>query len=433
MSEILTRRIAPIDKEARPLDQLNVIAKVAFGGELFLRGENDKRGYKGPLFEALPNDLIISKIRVGQGSFYVIGSDLNHVAVSPEYPVYTPDCDRVNPAYLALVLRTPDFLAQLVASASGNTTKRRIRPEFFESRDIPLPPLNRQRTIVAAHRAGMNRAAELEREADETETQAMMAFETALGFAPPPPLPDCPVFIASFKDLDRWSHEGVLRRTVEGATANSLLYPAVQLRDVIADLVVGWSPRCLDRPAEKNEWGVLKLSAVTSGRLKPAENKALPSGVDRRPELEVRRGDVLITRGSGVTRLVGATTFVADKPPGKLMICDLIFRVAFREASEIDPAFLAATLATSDLRSQIEGRRTGAAPMMQKITKSALMALRLPLPSKNEQVLMTTTLAESRAKAANVREKARKARADAWKDFEAVIYATEDDNPGAGH
>ena len=46
---------------------------------------------------------------------------------------------------------------------------------------------------------------------------------------------------------------------------------------------------------------------------------------------------------------------------------------------------------------------------------------------------MTTTLAESRAKAANVREKARKARADAWKDFEAVIYATEDDNPGAGH
>ena len=433
MSEVLTRRIAPIDKEARPIEQLNVIAKVTFGGELFLRGENDKRSYKGPLFEALPNDLIISKIRVGQGSFCVIGSGLDHVAVSPEYPVYTPNCDQIDPAYLALVLRTPDFLAQLVASASGNTTKRRIRPEFFESRDIPLPPLNAQRTIVAAHRAGMNRAAELEREADETEMQAMMAFETALGFTPPPPLPDRPVFIASFKDLDRWSHEGVLRRTVEGATVNSLLYPAVQLRDVIADLVVGWSPRCLDRPAEKNEWGVLKLSAVTSGRLKPAENKALPSGVDRRPELEVRRGDVLITRGSGMTRLVGATTFVANKPPGKLMTCDLIFRVIFREASEIDPAFLAATLATSDLRSQIEGRRTGAAPMMQKITKSALMALRLPLPSKNEQVLMTTTLAESRAKAANVREKARKARADAWKDFEAVIYATEDDNPGAGH
>ena len=426
MSQILTRRIVPIDKGARPIEQLNVIAKVTFGGELFLRGENEKRGYKGPLFEALPDDLIVSKIRVGQGSFSVIGSELDHIAVSPEYPVYTPDCDRIDPAYLALVLRTPDFLAQLVASASGNTTKRRIRPELFESRHIPLPPLNAQRTIVATHRAGMDRAAELEREADETETQAMMAFEAALGFTPLAPLPDRPVLVASFKDLDRWSHEGVLRRTVEGDATPTSPHPTVQLRDVIADLVVGWSPRCLNRPAHRNEWGVLKLSSVTSGRLKPSENKALPSSAERRPKLELRRGDVLITRGSGVTRLVGATTFVADEPPGKLMICDLIFRVAFGEASEIDPAFLAATLATSDLRSQIEGRRTGAAPMMQKITKSALMALRLPLPTKNEQVAMTTALAESRAKAANLREQARNTRARAWADFEAAVYAAED-------
>lgn len=421
MSEVLTRRIAPIDKEVRPIGQLNVIAKVTFGGELFLRGENDKRSYKGPLFEALPDDLIISKIRVGQGSFCVIGGEFDHVAVSPEYPVYTPDCELIDPAYLALVLRTPDFLARLVASASGNTTKRRIRPEFFESREIPLPPLNAQRGMVAAYRVGMDRAAELAREADETETQAMAAFELTLGFTPPPPLPDRPVFVASFKDLDRWGHEGILRRTVEGDTADTSSYPTVQLRDVIADLVVGWSPRCLNRPAHKNEWGVLKLSAVTSGRLEPSENKALPSGAERRPELEARRGDVLITRGSGVTRLVGATTFVADEPPGKLMISDLIFRVVFREASEIDPAFLAATLATSELRSQIESRRTGAAPMMQKITKSALMALRLPLPPKNEQIAMTTALAESRAKAASVRKKARRARTGAWEDFEAAV------------
>ena len=44
----------------------------------------------------------------------------------------------------------------------------------------------------------------------------MADFEAALGFAPPLPLPDRPVFVASFKDFDRWSHEGVLRRIVEG-------------------------------------------------------------------------------------------------------------------------------------------------------------------------------------------------------------------------
>ena len=425
MSEVLTRRIAPIDKEARPIEQLNVIAKVTFGGELFLRGENDKRSYKGPLFEALPNDLIISKIRVGQGSFCVIGSGLDHVAVSPEYPVYTPNCDQIDPAYLALVLRTPDFLAQLVASASGNTTKRRIRPEFFESRDIPLPPLNAQRTIVAAHRAGMNRAAELEREADETEMQAMMAFETALGFTPPPPLPDRPVFIASFKDLDRWSHEGVLRRTVEGDATPTSPHPTVQLRDVIADLENGWSPKCHAQPAEDGEWGVLKLGAVSFGIFSPKENKALPRHLKPRPRLEVTSGQLLISRAN-ITRLVGATVLIEKTRP-KLMLCDKIFRAVPFKHDPVDTMFLTQVLRSSDVRRQIEADVTGTSPTMKNISKPALMGLTFPLPPKNEQVAMATALTDARADAVNLREQARNARAGAWADFEAAVYAAADD------
>ena len=425
MSEVLTRRIAPIDKEARPIEQLNIIAKVTFGGKLFLRGENDKRNYKGPLFEALPNDLIISKIRVGQGSFCVIGSGLDHVAVSPEYPVYTPNCDQIDPAYLALVLRTPDFLAQLVASASGNTTKRRIRPELFESRHIPLPPPNAQRTIVAAHRAGMDRAAELKRKADETETQAMMAFETALGFTPSAPLPDRPVLVASFKDLDRWSHEGVLRRTVEGDATPTSPHPTVQLRDVIADLENGWSPKCHAQPAEDDEWGVLKLGAVSFGIFNPKENKALPRHLKPRPRLEVTSGQLLISRAN-ITRLVGATVLIEKTRP-KLMLCDKIFRAVPFKHDPVDTMFLTQVLRSSDVRRQIEADVTGTSPTMKNISKPALMGLTFPLPPKNEQVAMATALTDARADAVNLREQARNARAGAWADFEAAVYAAADD------
>ena len=431
MSEVLTRRISPIDKEARPIEQLNVIAKVTFGGELFLRDENDKRSYKGPLFEALPNDLIISKIRVGQGSFCVIGGELDHVAVSPEYPVYIPDCERIDPAYLALVLRTPDFLAQLVASASGNTTKRRIRPEFFETREIPLPPLNAQRAIAAAHRAGMDRAAELEREAEETETQAMMAFETALGFTPPAPLPDRRVFVASFKDLDRWSHEGALRRSVEGDAAQTSPYPTVQLRDVIADLENGWSPKCHDQPAEDDEWGVLKLGAVSFGIFNPKENKALPKHLKPRPRLEVTSGQLLISRAN-ITRLVGATVLIGETRP-KLMLCDKIFRAVPFKRAPVDMMFLAQALRIFDVRRQIEANVTGTSPTMKNISKPALMNLAFPLPPKPEQITMAKTLARARANSADLREKARKARVSAWKDFEAAVYATGDGNLGSSH
>ena len=426
MSEVLTRRIAPIDKEARPLEQLNLIAKVSFGGELFLRGDNDKLGYKGPLFEALPDDLIISKIRVGQGSFCVIGSELAHVAVSPEYPVYTPDHDRIDPAYLALALRTPDFLAQLVASVSGNTTKRRIRPEFFESRHIPLPPPNVQGTIVAAHRAGMDRAAELEREADETETQAMADFEAALGFTPPPSLPDRPVFITSFKDLDRWSHEGVLRRTVEVDAAWTSPYPTVQLRDVIADLENGWSPKCHDRPAEVSEWGVLKVSAASSGYYREVENKALPGDLKPKMALEVREGDILITRASGAAHLVGTAAFV-EATRDKLMICDKIFRIVSLDAANVDGHFIAHVLGIHHVRAQIEREFSTQSGMMKNVSKPVLMNLTFPLPSKPEQVAMVGVLADARTQAAALREQARTMRITAWADFEAAVYATEDD------
>ena len=145
--------------------------------------------------------------------------------------------------------------------------------------------------------------------------------------------------------------------------------------------------------------------------------------VTPRPGLEVKRGDVLITRGSGKTQFVGAAIFIANEPPPKMMICDLIYRVIFNDASNIDPAFLAAILATTVLRDQIEERRTGAAPMMQKITKSALMSLWLPRPSKREQTDMVAAVTNARTKAADLRRRARETRTQAWTDFEAAVYA----------
>lgn len=423
LKDFLKRRVVPIDKTARPLDTLNVIAKVTFGGELFLRDEKAKRGYKGPLFEALPGDLIISKIRVGQGSFCVVGDTLEHVAVSPEYPVYAPDPAKIDRDYLAMVIRTPEFMAELTGKASGNTTKRRIRPEFFETRRIPLPPLPEQQAIVAAWRAALDHAAALEREAAETEAKAALAFESALGFAPPTSLPDRPVFVANFKDIERWSHEGILRRLVDGDTNHASPWPMVKLGDVIADLENGWSPNCLSRPAEPGEWGVLKLGAVSFGLFNEMENKALPKHLKPRPELEVKTGQILISRAN-VTRLVGAISMIAVTRD-KLMLCDKIFRVVPLDPAPVDPVFLTEVLRLPDLRRQIESKLTGTSPTMKNISKPALLGLTFPLPPVTEQQKMVQALTDARASGVQKREDAAKARAKAWTDFETAVYAAE--------
>ena len=295
--------------------------------------------YKGSMFAAYPGDVVFSKIDARNGAIGVLQEGITKAVVTPEFPVFVPLPERLDGGFVKLVLRTGNFLAALRLKASGTSGRKRITPDAFADLRVPLPPLNEQRAMVAAHRAALARAADLECEAAEVEVRAMEAFEAALGFSPPAPPPERPVFIASFKDLDRWSHGGILRRIVEGGTAQASPYSVVQLRDVIADLENGWSPKCYDRPAGPDEWGVLKLGAVSFAVFNPEENKALPKHFDPRPHLEVKPGELLISRAN-ITRLVGAVALI-DKTRPKLMLCDKIFRAVSRKPSPIDTAFLA--------------------------------------------------------------------------------------------
>ena len=402
---------------------------------MHLNGEISARNrtspYKGGMFAVYPGDIVFSRIDARSGAIGVLQENIAKAVVTSEFPVFVPVSKHIEGEFVKLVLRTGNFLTALRAKASGTSGRKRITAEAFADLHIPLPPLDEQRAMISAHRAWMDRAAELESEAEETEMQAMMAFEAALGFTPPAPLPDRPVFVASFRDLDRWSHEGVLRRTVEGDAAPTSPYPTVQLRDVIADLENGWSPKCHDQPAEDEEWGVLKLGAVSFGVFDPRENKALPKRLKPRPRLEVTSGQLLISRAN-ITRLVGATVLIEKTRP-KLMLCDKIFRAVPFKHAPVDMMFLAQVLRISEVRRQIESNVTGTSPTMKNIAKPALMSLAFPLPPKSEQITMAHELSRARAKATNLRERASKARADSWSAFEAAVYAAEDDNLGSGY
>ena len=174
---------------------------------------------------------------------------------------------------------------------------------------------------------------------------------------------------------------------------------------------------------------MLKLGAVSFGVFNPEENKALPRHLEPRSHLEVKPGELLISRAN-ITRLVGAIALIGETRP-KLMLCDKIFRVVSREPTPVDTAFLAEVLRISAVRRQIEANVTGTSPTMKNISKPALMSLTFPLPPKPEQIVMARALADARAHATSLREKARNERTEAWADFESSVYASEDDAEAA--
>jgi type I restriction enzyme S subunit len=187
--------------------------------------------YKGAMFAAYPGDIVFSKIDARSGAIGVLPADIPKAVVTSEFPVFIPEPDKLDGRFLQLVLRTGGFLKALSAKASGTSGRKRITPEAFLELRIPLPSLDDQTRIVAAYDAAFANAAVKENEAVAVEEKAAIEFEATLGFAPVAPLPDRRVFIASFRHLDRWSREGILRAVLK--TADPVLpFPITPLGDV---------------------------------------------------------------------------------------------------------------------------------------------------------------------------------------------------------
>lgn len=415
---MLKRRIAPIDKAARPLGTLNVIAKVSFGGELFLRGDKEKRGYKGPLFEALPNDLIISKIRVGQGSFCVIGAHLDQVAVSPEYPVYIPDPAQVLPRFLAMVLRTPEFTRRLTDSASGNTTKRRIRPSFFESLEVPLPALDEQRAIVMAYDSALSGAVAKEQAGSAAEAKALADFEAALGFEPPAPLPHRPIFVASFKDLDRWSHEGVLRAVMKLAEPTPA-FPVPPLGD-IGKVSYGLQKYPGNRPS-LHARPYLRVANVQRARLDLQVIKTINVPDEDMPKYRLESGDVLLCEGNSAD-LVGRGAIWRSE----ITDCvhqNHVLRVRLDQL-KATPEFVLSVINSSYGQAYFR-TKAKQTTNLASINSKEVAGFPLPLPSLDDQHALIAALGAARAEDARLRDEATAARAAASTAFEAAVYAIE--------
>lgn len=153
------------------------------------------------------------------------------------------------------------------------------------------------------------------------------------------------------------------------------------LGEVLEAIEAGWSPKCEARQAELSEWGVLKVSSTSSGRFKQHENKALLHPLEPRPQLEVKHGDVLVARASGVLDLVGRSAFV-HRTRRKLMLSDKTLRLRPKE-SVLRPMFLHLLLEETGVRRQILIRTTGS--HMRNISQRALRSIPIPVPPLEEQ------------------------------------------------
>lgn len=151
-----------------------------------------------------------------------------------------------------------------------------------------------------------------------------------------------------------------------------------QFSELLDDIESGKSPKCEAREAAADEWGVLKLGAVTRCRFDENENKALPQDVLPSVRNEVKAGDLLFSR-KNTYDLVAACAYVFKARP-KLLMPDLIFRFVFKKSAEINPIFIWKLLICDSQRKRIQSLAAGAAGSMPNISKANLKTVLLPIP-----------------------------------------------------
>ena len=150
----------------------------------------------------------------------------------------------------------------------------------------------------------------------------------------------------------------------------------------------GWSPECLNRKALINEWGVLKLGAVTWCEFDESAQKALPPSLAPRPDLEVAPGDLLFAR-KNTHDLVAAVAYVHNVRR-RLMLSDLIFRLRLKSGIGLKPTFLWQLLIHPKQRRLIQRLAGGSAGSMPNISKAKLKTLKLIKPPLDLQVRFST-------------------------------------------
>lgn len=154
----------------------------------------------------------------------------------------------------------------------------------------------------------------------------------------------------------------------------------LQLADIVSKIEAGKSLKCIERPPLGNEFGIIKISAVTWGVYDEEESKTLP---DKDLFIESRRievGDFLISRANTI-ELLGNPVIVHEVTKN-LMLSDKVLRLVMPEA---DKAWVSIFLRSFDGRKAIEERSTGNQDSMRNIGQKALLSIVCPKPGKEEQ------------------------------------------------
>jgi type I restriction enzyme, S subunit len=294
-----------------------------------------------------PGDTIVSTVRTYLRAVWPVSGRADDLVVSTAFAVLSPMQD-LDPRFLGWLAQSDVVIEEIVARSVGVSYPALNGLEVGDIK-VPAPEIATQRAIA---------------DYLDAETNGIEAL------------------------IDARAKARLALAERRRGVVDQLLLPAegagwrhISVKRLLRRIEQGWSPQCESRPAEVDEWGVLKAGAANGGVFRPTENKALPSDIEPLIEYEIRAGDLLVSRAN--TRELLASVCVVPPVRPRLLLCDKLFRLT--PHPDIDTRFLAYALTTSDARRQIESEATGTSDSMQNVGQDTIRQLLIWAPRDRDQ------------------------------------------------
>ncbi|HEC5271278.1 TPA: restriction endonuclease subunit S [Salmonella enterica] len=242
------------------------------------------------------------------------------------------------------------LLKNELKNIAPSTTVAIVNKSRFSELKIPSPPLEEQKRIAAI----LDKAADI----CQKREQATKLVDDFLHS----------IFLEMFGD----------------PVENPKGWKKGKIKKGVLDITSGWSATGENIPCKSNEFGVLKISSVTSGIFKPEENKVVDCKTIPASKKLIRpkKGDLLFSRAN--TRELVAAICMVHQDYDNLFLPDKLWSIKLNHELLL-PEFFLILIQNEKVRELLTKQATGTSGSMLNISKNKFEETEIIFPEINVQ------------------------------------------------
>jgi len=312
--------------------------------------------------------------------------------------LYQVDKAKIIPEYLILALRSESFLQKII-KLKASSIKNEIGPKVFLDFKIYAPDLQEQEKIVASWHKAQKEAQELNKKSEEKEKAIDNYILRELGVAKKEYEKKKGVFVAWFKDLERW---GINFNSYDWDLDNLFESKKYKTEHLNRVAVINKTYQFSKEDLQK-EVSFVPMESVSDieGEIKTPENRKLDeikNGFTRFAE-----GDIIFAKITPC--MENGKCAIAKKLTNGIGIGSTEFHVLTPNKSLIDTKYLWTLLRLKTFRKSAERFFIGSAGQ-QRVPVNFLEEIKIPLPPLSKQKEIAKKVESIRAEIARLKNKA---------------------------